>query len=67
MYRVSSAFPNVPILRIGSVDDLSLHKTKLKPQWEQFTKDRVSWFGGVSGGDVRKIEGNSKTYTLSGG
>jgi len=67
MYRISSAFPNVPILRIGSVDDLSLHETKLKPQWEQFTKDRVSWFGGVSGGDVRKIEGNSKTYTLSGG
>lgn len=24
MYRISSAFPKAPILRIGSVDDLSL-------------------------------------------
>jgi hypothetical protein len=30
MYYVSLVFPNVPILRIGLVDDLSLHKTKLK-------------------------------------
>lgn len=60
MYRISSAFPTIPILRIGSVDDLILHETKLKPQWEQFTKDRVSWFTGVPG--IRQIEGNSEDY-----
>jgi hypothetical protein len=62
MYRISSAFPTIPILRIGSVDDLSLHETKLKPQWEQFTKDRVAWFDGVHIEGIKQIEGNSNTY-----
>ena len=64
MYRISSAFPSVPILRIGSVDDLTLHETKLKPQWEQFTKDRVSWFHGVDLEGIKRLEGNSDTYIL---
>jgi hypothetical protein len=64
MYRISSAFPTVPILRIGSVDDLSLHETKLKPQWEQFTKDRVSWISGVQLEGIKRLEGNSETYVL---
>jgi len=67
MYRVSSAFPHAPILRIGSVDDLTLHETKLKPQWEQFTKDRVAWFDGVKIEGIKEIEGNSKTYVLETG
>jgi hypothetical protein len=62
MYRISSAFPTVPILRLGSVDDLSLHETKLKPQWEQFTKDRVSWFSGVQVEGIKHLEGNSTNY-----
>ncbi|KAK4167963.1 Mss4-like protein [Cladorrhinum sp. PSN259] len=49
MYRVSSAFPGQSILRIGTVDDFNLHETKLRPQIEQFTKDRISWFTGVEG------------------
>ncbi|KAK5243813.1 hypothetical protein LTR40_012417, partial [Exophiala xenobiotica] len=40
MYRVGAAFPGKSILRIGTVDDFTLHETKLKPQIEQFVKDR---------------------------
>ncbi|CAF3624330.1 unnamed protein product [Fusarium graminearum] len=47
MYRVGDRFPGTSILRIGTVDDFSLHETKLKPVEEHFTKDRVSWFSGV--------------------
>jgi len=43
MYRVGAAFPGMSVLRVGSVDDFSLHETKLKPTMEQFTKDRVAW------------------------
>ena len=49
MYRVSSGFPGMSITRIGTVDDFSLHETKLKPRIEQFCKDRVSWFKGGEG------------------
>jgi hypothetical protein len=47
MYRKSSRFPGVSILRIGTVDDFDLHASKLKPQYEQFTDNRVSWLEGV--------------------
>lgn len=57
MYRVGSAFPGQSILRIGTVDDFNLHETKLRPQIEQFTKDRVVWFSGVEG--AKKFEGMS--------
>lgn len=49
MYRVGAAWPGHSILRIGTVDDFSLHETKLRPRVEQFTKDRVSWVHGVDG------------------
>lgn len=55
MYRVGEAFPGMSILRIGTVDDFSLHETKLKPQIEQYIKDRVAWFTGVDG--ARKADG----------
>lgn len=56
MYRVGEAFPGTSILRIGTVDDFTLHETKLRPQIEQFTKDRVDWFTGVDG--ARKLDGS---------
>ena len=56
MNRVSSGFPGMSVLRIGTVDDFNLHETKLKPRIEQFTKDRVSWFHGGQG--VEQQEGN---------
>lgn len=56
MNRVSSGFPGMSVLRIGTVDDFNLHETKLKPRIEQFTKDRVSWFKGGEG--VEQKEGN---------
>ena len=49
MYRVGAAFPGVSFLRLGTVDDFSLHETKLRPTVEQFVKDRVSWVHGVDG------------------
>lgn len=59
MYRVSSGMPGQSILRIGTVDDFSLHETKLRPGVEQFNKDRVGWLAGVEG--VRQVEGNAFT------
>ncbi|KAK5108542.1 hypothetical protein LTR62_008199 [Meristemomyces frigidus] len=56
MYRRSTGFPGVSIMRIGTVDDFKLHETKLKPKIEQFTKDRVAWFHGGEG--VKQVEGN---------
>ncbi len=52
MYRREQQVPGyffffLSILRIGTVDDFNLHASKLKPQFEQFTDSRVSWFGGV--------------------
>jgi hypothetical protein len=58
MYRVGAGFPGMSILRIGTVDDFTLHETKLRPRMELFTKDRVAWFTGVEG--ARKFEGMSK-------
>ena len=49
MYRVGEGFPGMSILRIGTVDDFTLHETKLRPRIETFTKDRVDWFTGVAG------------------
>lgn len=54
LYRRSSRFPGMSILRIGTVDDFNLHETKLKPTLEQYIGSRVSWFSGVQGGDEIK-------------
>ena len=59
MYRQSSGFPDSLIPRIGTVDDFTLHETKLKPRLEQFTRDRVCWFTGGQG--VKQEEGNFYT------
>ena len=47
MYRVGS--PGAKLLRIGTVDDFHLHETKLRPQREIWTKDRVGWLSAVEG------------------
>ncbi|KAJ6472027.1 Mss4-like protein [Mycena sanguinolenta] len=57
MYRVSTGFPGMSALRIGTVDDFHLHETKLKPQVEEFLEKRVSWLHGAEG--VRQVEGSS--------
>ncbi|KAK5089255.1 hypothetical protein LTR70_006866 [Exophiala xenobiotica] len=56
MYRISSGFPGKYVMRIGTVDDFSLHETKLKPRIEQFGKDRVSWLQGGEG--IQQEHGN---------
>jgi hypothetical protein len=51
MYRVGSQWPGVSILRIGSVDDFSLHETVLKPTVEQYVDQRVAWLSDIPGMD----------------
>jgi hypothetical protein len=43
MYRISSGFSGMRIMRLGSVDDFALLEGPLRPRLEQFGKDRVSW------------------------
>ncbi|KAK5076845.1 hypothetical protein LTS08_006016 [Lithohypha guttulata] len=59
MYRVSTGFPGKFVMRIGTVDDFSLHATKLKPRIEQFGRDRVDWLHGGEG--VKQVEDNYYT------
>ncbi|KAL3419935.1 histidine acid phosphatase [Phlyctema vagabunda] len=49
MYRITSGLPSLKILRLGTVDDFSLHETKLRPTIEQFIPDRVAWLQGLEG------------------
>ncbi|KAL1795583.1 hypothetical protein ACET3X_005807 [Alternaria dauci] len=56
MYRIGGGFPECSILRLGTVDDFNLVETKLKPQSELFVKDRVSWFSGVQGDEVKRAQ-----------
>ena len=61
MYRIGARFPGEVFMRIGTVDDFTLHETKLFPRVEQFTKDRASWvkgFDSVEG--VKQSEGMSE-------
>lgn len=55
MYRKGDAFDGISFLRIGTVDDFALHETKLRPQVEQFVKERVNWFSGVE--NAQKFDG----------
>jgi len=56
MYRVAESFPGHSLLRLGTVDDFNLAETKLRPRTEVYTKDRVSWFPGMPGEEVKKFE-----------
>jgi hypothetical protein len=49
MYRIAEDYPGVSLLRIGTVDDFTLMETKLRPQLEQFTENRVSWVHEIDG------------------
>ncbi|KAI1141275.1 Mss4-like protein [Hypoxylon sp. FL0543] len=64
MYRVGAAFPGCSILRVGTVDDFSLHETRLRPRVEQFVEDRVGWFTGVAGAEA--VEGSYYKARLQG-
>lgn len=49
MYRRGTRFPGMTILLTGTVDDLSLAETKLRPQVEQFIERRVAWSVPIEG------------------
>jgi hypothetical protein len=49
MYRISSGFPGLLVMRTGTVDDFDLHETVLKPRVELYTRERVCWLDGVEG------------------
>lgn len=55
MYRYSSGAPDVKYMRIGTVDDFSLHETKLRPQVELFIDSRVEWLQPIEG--VKQVHG----------
>ncbi|KAB8230821.1 GFA family protein [Aspergillus alliaceus] len=57
MYRISEMLPGHSILRTGTVDDFTLHETKLKPRFELYTKDRVGWLQGATG--VAQVKGSA--------
>ncbi|KAG9524799.1 hypothetical protein KCU93_g6130, partial [Aureobasidium melanogenum] len=54
MYRRSSGFPGLSIPRVGIVDDVGLHDTKLKPRVEIWCQSKAAWLGGVEG--IKKSE-----------
>ncbi|KAG9589702.1 hypothetical protein KCU77_g3545, partial [Aureobasidium melanogenum] len=49
MYRRGARFPDMTILRTGTVDDLALAETKLRPQVEQFIERRIAWSAPIEG------------------
>ncbi|KAL3470592.1 Mss4-like protein [Aspergillus californicus] len=57
MYRARTSAPGRSVLRIGTVDDFSLHEGLLKPRIEHFVKDRVAWLGAAEG--VEQVDGNA--------
>ncbi|WRT66025.1 uncharacterized protein IL334_002976 [Kwoniella shivajii] len=59
MWRQGSAFPGVKFLRVGTVDDIDLHGTVLKPEIEQFTDFRVSWLHDLEG--AKQFKGMMET------
>ena len=64
MYRVGESWPGMSILRVGTVDDFALHETKLRPQYEQFTTDRVDWKVATEG--VEQVKRSKGTVQLEG-
>ncbi|KAG9250979.1 Mss4-like protein [Emericellopsis atlantica] len=57
MYRRSSGFPGISILRIGTVDDFKLAETALKPTFEQWVEHKVGWLKEIE--DMAQIEGQA--------
>lgn len=57
MYRVGSGLPGHSIMRLGTVDDFSLHASKLKPKVEQFVECRVEWLQEAKG--IEQCKGSS--------
>ena len=57
MFRVSSGFPGISIMRVGSIDDFHLQETKIRPRIEQFIKYRLSWLPGVE--KTMKFDGHA--------
>ena len=51
MYRVGERFPGWSILRVGTVDDFSLHETKLRPRREIWCGERCGWVAPVEGAE----------------
>ncbi|KAK5134510.1 hypothetical protein LTR08_006427 [Meristemomyces frigidus] len=49
MYRRSTKYPGASILRLGTLDDVSLMEGKMKPTVEQYVQNRVSWLKGADG------------------
>jgi hypothetical protein len=55
MWRQGAAFPGTKFMRVGTVDDLHLHETVLRPKKEYFVENRPNWWHGVA--NAKQIEG----------
>ncbi|KAJ6461169.1 Mss4-like protein [Mycena vitilis] len=55
MYRFSDGYPGQYVLRLGTVDDLHLHETMLRPTLEYFPERRVGWLSATDG--VKEVAG----------
>lgn len=58
MYRRSSAYEGVSVLRGGTVDDFKLVETVLKPGDEQFCKHKMAWLSSIK--DLKQSLGQVK-------
>ncbi len=67
MYRVGERFPQVSLLRIGTVDDFNLHETKLKPRRELWVKDRCGWLSPVEGADQIQAPPGARSDSVQSG
>jgi hypothetical protein len=64
MYRRGARFPEMTILRTGTVDDPLLAETKLRPQVEQFIERRVAWAVPIEG--AAQVEGMHQASDIEG-
>lgn len=47
--RVGERFPGMSIMRIGTVDNETLHENELRPKFEDWTSNRVEWLQPIAG------------------
>jgi len=64
MYRRGARFPEMTILRTGTVDDVGLAEGKLRPQVEQFVERRAGWSVPIEG--AAQVVGNHRPEDIEG-
>jgi hypothetical protein len=55
MYRQGSSFPGTKFLRVGTVDNVTLHNSVFSPDTEYFVEERPGWLHPV--GEAKRVQG----------